>query len=76
MAFVGYRDHYDGPDRISSINFTEDSSAVVKFMSSIIAIGGGDTCEDIFGGLECVNSLDWCQCYITFSSSLSYSGRP
>jgi hypothetical protein len=68
VAFVGYRDHSDGSDRIVSIDLTDDTSSVVTFMSSVRATGGADTCEDIFGGLECVIGLGWYHCYISCSS--------
>ncbi len=59
VAFVGYRDFADRRDRIVSINLTEDTSAVMDFMDEIEANGGGDECEDVFGGLERVLTLDW-----------------
>jgi hypothetical protein len=59
VAFVGYRDFVDEEDRIVSINLTEDISAFVDFMDEIKAHGGGDQCEDVFGGLERVLTLDW-----------------
>ena len=58
IAFVGYRDHTD-KSRIVSIDLTNDTSAVVTFMNAVNAEGGGDTCEDVFGGLERVIELDW-----------------
>ena len=59
VGFVGYRDHVDGPERIVSIDLTENTSAVMSFMNSVRATGGGDECEDIFGGLERVVRLGW-----------------
>ena len=59
VGFVGYRDHTDGSERIVSIDLTEDTAAVVNYMNSVSATGGADECEDIFGGLEKVISLDW-----------------
>ena len=59
VGFVGYRDHGDGADRVVTIDLTEDTSAVMSFMNSVRAVGGADTCEDIFGGLEKVISLGW-----------------
>jgi hypothetical protein len=44
---------------VVSIDFTENSSAVVDFMNAVEAIGGADTCEDVFGGLEEVIGLGW-----------------
>jgi len=59
VAFVGYRDFVDEENRIVSINLTEDISEVINFIAGIKAHGGGDKCEDIFGGLERVLDLDW-----------------
>ena len=59
MGFVGYRDHYNGNERIVSIDLTEDTNSVMNFMKSVTAIGNDDTCEDVFGGLEQVISLAW-----------------
>ncbi len=59
VGFVGYRDHSDGIERIVSIDLTEDTAAVINFMNAVVATGGADECEDIFGGLEKVISLGW-----------------
>jgi hypothetical protein len=58
VAFVGYRD-YDDEKRIERLDFTEDTSAVINFMNNVEAVGGGDTCEDVFGGLDVVRNLTW-----------------
>jgi hypothetical protein len=59
VGFVGYRDHSDGSERVVSIDLTEDTTAVINFMNSVTATGGGDECEDVFGGLEKVINLGW-----------------
>jgi hypothetical protein len=58
-AFVGYRDYGDGPIQFEVMDFTEDVSQIQKFVAGISAQGGGDTPEDVFGGLEKVLSLNW-----------------
>ena len=58
-AFIGYRDHSDGVNRISRLPFTKDKEAFKTFVSSVSAMGGADECEDIFGGLEEVTKLTW-----------------
>lgn len=58
-AFVGYRDHCDGDKRISLMQFGTDKDAFKAFVTNLEATGGGDECEDVFGGLESVNSLEW-----------------
>jgi len=53
-AFVGYRDHSDGKDRVSVYPFGESIDNFKSFVTSINATGGDDECEDIFGGLEVI----------------------
>ena len=62
-AFVCYRDHCDGSDRISVLPFTTDKDAFKNWVTSLKATGGGDECEDVFGGLEEVNKLEWVNIY-------------
>ena len=54
VAFVGYRDHSEGSKRITVLDFSEDKETFKTFVSSVEAIGGGDECEDVFGGLQVV----------------------
>ncbi|CAF1000772.1 unnamed protein product [Brachionus calyciflorus] len=51
-AFVGYRDHSDGIDRVTVLPFTENIDSFKSFVTAVVATGGADQCEDIFGGLE------------------------
>lgn len=50
VAFVGYRDHSDGNDRVTVFPFNSDIDAFKSFVSSVKATGGDDQCEDVFGG--------------------------
>ena len=59
VAFVGYRDHSDGHKRIECLQFTEDIAEFRAFVSGIIADGGGDTPEDVLGGMEAAVNLGW-----------------
>ena len=59
IAFVGYRDHCDGDMRIVTLPFTQDCNCFSRFVGEITATGGGDTAEDVFGGLEAVLKLRW-----------------
>ena len=59
VAFVGYRDHGDGPMRIQTLGFTENIEEFKSFVGSIAATGGGDAPEDVLGGLEAVVNLAW-----------------
>ena len=59
VAFVGYRDHCDGPMRIETFQFSEDTDKFVSFLSGVKATGGGDAPEDVLGGLEAAVNLAW-----------------
>ena len=59
VAFVGYRDHSDGHKRIECLQFTEDITEFRAFVSGITAGGGGDTPEDVLGGIEAAVNLGW-----------------
>ena len=65
-AFVGYRDHCDHGDRVEVMRFTSDKDAFKARVTSVNATGGGDEAEDIFGGLEEVNKLEWVRLYPLF----------
>ena len=53
LAFVGYRDHSDGDGRIIKYDFgiTSQTENFENFLENIEASGGGDECEDVFGGI-------------------------
>ena len=61
FAFVGYRDHNDGPRRIETLNFTKDVQEFENFVGKIRphSSGKADFPEDVFGGLEAVLNLKW-----------------
>ncbi|CAF0819965.1 unnamed protein product [Brachionus calyciflorus] len=58
FSFVGYRDFYNGPDRITVFPFSENEPSFRIFVNSVQAIANCDTCEDVFGGLEEVTKLE------------------
>ncbi len=60
VAFVGYRDHCDGDDRIESFDFGSVDD-FESFLGEVRAMGGGDTAEDVHGGLEAAINLSWMQ---------------
>lgn len=63
FAFVRYTD-YDQPEetRTTKIDLTKSLTAFHGFVKAIGANGGGDTAEDIMGGLKCVfEKLSWRQ---------------
>jgi hypothetical protein len=55
-AFVGYRDFGEKDD---ILDFTDDLDIFKRFVSGVTASGGGDTAEDVFGGLEKTLALSW-----------------
>ena len=59
VAFIAYRDHCDGADRIERLDFTEDITEFERFVGSLAAKGGGDAPEDVLGGLEATLALSW-----------------
>lgn len=59
LAFVGYRDHCDGSNRLSVLRFTKSVDDFTSFVSSQSATGGGDSAEDVAGGLNVVKGLEW-----------------
>ena len=59
LAFVGYRDHQDGSDRIQNVNFSEDINIFKEFVGNIEATGGDDGPEDVLGGIEAAINLKW-----------------
>ena len=56
VGFVGYRDKYDSEQFIIT-PFSTDTDHVIREMNKIEADGGGDTPEDLHGGLEVSNNL-------------------
>ena len=50
VSFIGYRDVQD-TTRFSVLPFTEDIESVKAFIQGVRAEGGGDTPEDLQGGL-------------------------
>ena len=58
MSFIGYRDHGD-KDSLVYHPFTQNIPDLKKFISNITAYGGGDTPEDLTGGLNLALKQDW-----------------
>ena len=58
MSFVGYRDYCDS-ERYEIAGFTNDANSLKDFISRVDADGGGDTPEDIAGGLKKVMEQQW-----------------
>ena len=58
MSFIGYRDYCDSK-RFEIAGFTNDVNYLKNFISNANADGGGDTPEDIAGGLKKVMEQRW-----------------
>ena len=58
VCFIGYRDIKDSR-RFDIFQFSEDLDAVVQFISRMEASGGGDTPEDVQGGLNHALNMKW-----------------
>ena len=58
IAVVGYKDHQDSPN-VESLDFTKDVNKVRSFIDGLRATGGGDTPEDMLGGLQRALQSNW-----------------
>ncbi|KEZ45674.1 hypothetical protein SAPIO_CDS1444 [Scedosporium apiospermum] len=58
VAIVGYRDHEDDPN-IEFLDFTRDTNEMRRFLSGLEATGGGDTPEDVLGGIQQALKANW-----------------
>lgn len=58
LGFVGYRDFGDA-DAIITVPLTEDVAACEARLRSVHADGGGDTPEDMAGGLHAALNMPW-----------------
>ena len=57
-AFIGYRDHCDA-ERFVLHPLNENVDALTASIRAVRAQGGGDTPEDVAGGLQHALALDW-----------------
>jgi hypothetical protein len=46
LAFIGYRDI---DENLEKLDFTDDENVFQELLNKIQAVGGDDTCEDVFG---------------------------
>jgi hypothetical protein len=58
LAIVAYRDLGDSP-RFNVMDFSESIESFQLFLDEVKAKGGGDTCEDVQGGIENCLDLSW-----------------
>ena len=59
IAFVGYKDWCDGVDHFQRLPFTTDVARFKAFVTGVTATGGGDTPEDVLGGMREALRLSW-----------------
>lgn len=59
VGFVGYRDHCDGRDRLVVKQLTDQVGEVKTCIQAQRAFGGGDTPEDVAGGLQAALEMQW-----------------
>ncbi|CAG8519970.1 17858_t:CDS:1 [Funneliformis caledonium] len=60
FSFCGYRDHCDAANRLQIFPFTESYVHFERDLSTVSATGGGDSPEDVLGGLNAaVNQMSW-----------------
>ena len=59
VAFVGYKDHCDGAQRVSVLPFTEDLLAFAAFVNRMEPFGGCGETADVFGALQEVGQLHY-----------------
>ncbi|RGB24067.1 hypothetical protein C1646_515501 [Rhizophagus diaphanus] len=60
VGFCGYRDHCDGSNRLQIFDFTYSCDEFKNRLSGVSASGGGDSPEDVLGGLNAaVTSMTW-----------------
>ncbi|ERS99401.1 hypothetical protein HMPREF1624_04601 [Sporothrix schenckii ATCC 58251] len=58
VAVVAYRDHGE-KQHFQFLDFTADVHKVFKFLDKLTAFGGGDTAEDVLGGLDQALKASW-----------------
>lgn len=59
ISIVAYRDHCDGEDISEVFSFSDDIAACQKFLTKLIASGGGDLPEDVAGAFENALKQKW-----------------
>jgi von Willebrand factor type A domain len=64
LGALAYGDNRaDGRNWYSSMDLTEDYTAVRKFINSITVVGGGDIPESVYDALwKCLNEMSWKDC--------------
>ena len=59
IGFVGYRDHYNGNDRLLHKDFTSNIDDIKKYIGTVQTISNNDSPEDVTGGLDLGLKMTW-----------------
>ena len=59
VALVAYRDYSEAALHFEIMDFTEDVTEFINFISNVKAFYGGDIPEDVLGALDKTINLDW-----------------
>jgi len=60
VGFCGYRDHYNGSDRLEVFDFTKNYERFTKYLRGVSPIPNRDYPEDVLGGLDAaITQMDW-----------------
>ena len=59
VALVAYRDYSEADLHFEIMDFTENVTEFIHFISNVKAFYGGDIPEDVLGALDKTINLDW-----------------
>ena len=59
VAFIGYKDHCNGSERVKVFDFTENLSEFIAFVNKMAPYGGCGETADVFGAIEEVGKLQY-----------------
>jgi len=59
VAFVGYKDHCNGSQRVNVLEFTENLSEFIAYVNKMVPRGGCGETADVFGAIEEVGKLQY-----------------
>ncbi|PKC16919.1 kinase-like protein [Rhizophagus irregularis] len=60
VGFCGYRDHYNGLNRLQIFDFNDQYDQFTQYMQNVLPISNDDLPEDVLGGLNAaITQLNW-----------------
>ncbi|CAB4386616.1 unnamed protein product [Rhizophagus irregularis] len=60
VGFCGYRDHYNGLNRLQIFDFNDQYDQFTQYMQNVLPIRNDDLPEDVLGGLNAaITQLNW-----------------